>query len=94
MKVSPVELSVFANNRHSPLRSPKMSDQPGTLPYHSIFRVTNSDSSMYCAYVVNFKLKVQIVNDLLGKNFFSKIILILPYAKTQDFHKEFHFELA
>ncbi len=28
---------------------------------------------MFCATVVNFKLKVQIVNDLLGKNFFSKI---------------------
>ncbi len=39
---------------------------------------------MYHATVVNFKLKVQIANGLLGKNFFSKILLIWPYAQAQD----------
>ena len=47
-----------------------------TLLSQSTFRVTNSDSSMYCAAVVNFKLKVQVVNDLLGNNFFIRILII------------------
>ncbi len=71
----------LANSRHSPLQPPKMSDQSGTLLKHSLFRVTNSDSSTYCATVTNFKLKVQIVNDLLGKNFVRKILLIWPCAQ-------------
>ncbi len=76
--MSPIELNLFSCFRHSPLWPPKMSDQSETLLQQNIFRVTNSDSSMYCATVANFKLKVQIVNDLLGKNFAK----CLPYAKT------------
>ncbi len=54
---------------------------------------------MYCAAVVNFKLKVQVVNDLLGNNFFIRILIIWPYAKNPDwknvnFQKKYHFEIV
>ena len=47
---------------------------------------------MYCATVVNFKLKVQIVNDLLGKNFFGKIALWQkPRMEKYEFPKKLPF---
>ncbi len=54
---------------------------------------------MYCATVVNFKLKVQILMIFYKKNFCSKILLIWPYAKNSGgknmtFQKKYHFELA
>ncbi len=54
---------------------------------------------MFCATVVNFKQKVLIVNNLLGKNCFGKILLIWPYAKNpgwknMNFQKKYQFELA
>ncbi len=54
-----IELKLcFANTTtHSPLRPPKMSDQSETLLWDSIFGVTNSDSSMFCATVVKLQIK-------------------------------------
>ncbi len=61
IKVSLVELNFFfCYTRHPPLKC-QINHRHF---YSSIFRVTNSDTSMYCATVVNFKLKVQIVSDL------------------------------
>ncbi len=72
-----------------------MSLQSETLLYHSIFGVTRSDSSMYCATVVKLQLKVQIVNHI----FFQKWDLyqlhqcLMPIFSTTKI-RNWHFRIS